>query len=117
MLTTLDEKHPIVQKMAEINTLRKSIEDIERKAVESKNVTTQGKDVAGMFRSIFNFGDMKDKGTEKIMVTEEDIKKLEDDKEKLTLKLSEECVLCGNYMVDSTQCKFVGNEEDWDIML
>ena len=117
MLTTLDEKHPIVQKMAEINTLRKNIEDIERKAVESKNVTTQGKDVAGMFRSIFNFGDMKDKGTEKIMVTEEDIKKLEDDKEKLTLKLSEECVLCGNYMVDSTQCKFVGNEEDWDIML
>ena len=30
--------------------------------------------------------------------------------------LSEECVLCGDYLVESTQCNFTGDNTNWMII-
>ena len=57
----------------------------------------------------------KDKNNEKILISNDDLKRLDELKEKLSEILSEECVLCGDYMVESTQCDFVGDKASWTI--
>ena len=45
-----------------------------------------------------------------------DESKIIESRKKLTELLSEECVLCGDYMVDSTQCPFIRDDEiNWDL--
>ena len=117
ILSTTNQNHSICQKMREIAELKKSIDDIERKISESKSMNDQGKNMGGGVLRFFHFGDNKESQTEKVIVTSEDMTKLEENKEKLSTKLSEECVLCGDYMVESTQCKFVGRKEDWIISI
>ena len=48
--------------------------------------------------------------TEVIELSKEDEKQLKNLKQKINDILSEECVLCGDYMIESTQTLFV--EED-----
>ena len=56
-----------------------------------------------------------DKDSEKVMISNDELNKLSKLKEKLSDILSEECVLCGDYMVDSTQCSFSGEKTSWII--
>ena len=102
-------------KTDEIAALTKEIDLLEKRKIESKKSNEGPKNEKGFFSGLGIFGNDKDKNNEKILISNDDLKRLDELKEKLSEILSEECVLCGDYMVESTQCDFVGDKASWTI--
>ena len=105
----------VLKKTDEIAALTKEIDLLEKRKIESKKSNEGPKNEKGFFSGLGIFGNDKDKNNEKILISNDDLKRLDELKEKLSEILSEECVLCGDYMVESTQCDFVGDKASWTI--
>ncbi len=103
----------IINKVNQIDNYKKIIEQFEEK---KKNVNSDSKAKTGIFGAFINvIGSNKNKN-ETPESNKMDETKINESKKKLTELLSEECVLCGDYMVDSTQCPFVRDDEiNWDL--
>ena len=94
-------------KLKEINKFYKEINEIENKR---KNLNAE-KEKVNLFGSLMNVMRKQNPNkTEVIELSKEDEKQLKNLKQKINDILSEECVLCGDYMIESTQTLFV--EED-----
>ena len=94
-------------KLKEINKFYKEINEIENKR---KNQNAE-KEKVNLFGSLMNVMRKQNPNkTEVIELSKEDEKQLKNLKQKINDILSEECVLCGDYMIESTQTLFV--EED-----
>ena len=94
-------------KLREINEFYKEINDIENKR-KNQNVE---KEKINLFGSLMNVMRKQNQNKSEVQeLSKEDEKKLKDLKQRINDILSEECVLCGDYMVESTQTLFV--EED-----
>jgi hypothetical protein len=98
-------------KVDKILDLQKNINENEKKFFKKQTVD-ESKKTTGVF-GFFNF--QTKTGKDNSELNEVDKKKLNDDKETLSELLSEECVLCGDYMVESTQCIFNGDYSYWII--
>ena len=99
-------------KVDKILDLQKNINENEKKFFKKQTVD-ESKKTTGVF-GFFNF--QTKTGKDNSELNEVDKKKLNDDKETLSELLSEECVLCGDYMVESTQCNFTGDNVNWMII-
>ena len=103
----------INNKVNQIEVYKKIIEQFEEK---KKNVNSDTKAKTGIFGAFINvIGSNKNKN-ETPESNKMDESKIIESRKKLTELLSEECVLCGDYMVDSTQCPFIRDDEiNWDL--
>ncbi|MCQ2819416.1 MAG: hypothetical protein MJ252_19310 [archaeon] len=95
------------EKMKKVKDLREGILKLESK---KKEIAPEDKK-ENKFLSFIIGGN--DKKQDQKGISSEEKKQLEDMKKTLSDILSEECVLCGDYMVESTQYKFEGNKSDW----
>jgi hypothetical protein len=98
-------------KVDKILDLQKNINENEKKFFKKQTVD-DSKKTTGVF-GFFNFQTKTGKDIGEL--NEVDKKQLNADKETLSELLSEECVLCGDYMVESTQCIFNGDYSYWII--
>ena len=102
-------------KTDEVNKLKKEIDALERRKAESmQNVDNSNADT-GFFSGLKKKILSGDRDNDKVMISNDELNKLSELKEKLSEILSEECVLCGDYMVESTQCSFNGDKSSWII--
>ena len=103
----------INNKVIQIENYKKIIDQFEEK---KKNVNSDSKAKTGIFGAFINvIGSNKNKN-ETPEINKVDESKINETRKKLTEILSEECVLCGDYMVDSTQCPFVREDKiNWDL--
>ena len=101
----------IKEKVDKILLLQKNINENEKKFFKKQTVD-DSKKTTGVF-GFFNFQTKTGKDIGEL--NEVDKKQLNADKETLSELLSEECVLCGDYMVESTQCIFNGDYSYWII--
>ena len=99
-------------KVDKIIELQKRINENEKKNFK-RQITDDNKKNTGVF-GFFTF--QSKTGKEIGELSENDKKQIMEDKENLSVLLSEECVLCGDYMVESTQCNFTGNNEIWTLL-
>ena len=103
----------IKEKVDKILLLQKNINENEKK-VFKKQTVDDSKKTTGVFGFFSNFQNKT--GKEIGELNEVDKKQLNADKEILSELLAEECVLCGDYMVESTQCNFTGDNTKWMII-
>jgi hypothetical protein len=102
----------IKEKVDKILLLQKNINENEKKFFKKQTVD-DSKKTTGVF-GFFNFQTKTGKDIGEL--NEVDKKQLNADKETLSELLSEECVLCGDYMVESTQSLFAkDNKISWKI--
>ncbi|MCQ2816893.1 MAG: hypothetical protein MJ252_06485 [archaeon] len=99
----------VAEKMLKINDLREKIVKVENK---KKEIAADDNKKDNKLLNFLNFTS-NDKKQDKKYISNEELKQLEDMKKNLSDILSEECVLCGDCMVESTQYKFEGNKSDW----
>ena len=99
----------VKEKMAKIRDLRKGIEELEKK----KNDIDKEEKGDKVDLKILNF--LSFTSSEKKTISSDELIKLDEMKKILSDILNEECVLCGDYMVESTQNKFKGVESDWKL--
>ena len=92
-------------KLKEINEIYKEINEI-----ENKTKIQVEKEKLNLFGTLMNVMRKQNTKSEIQELSKEDEKKLKNLKQKVNDILSEECVLCGDYMIESTQTLFV--EED-----
>ncbi len=107
------DNNQISNRVSQIEQYNRIIGEFEEK---KKNISSENKSKSGIFGAFINvIGSTKNKN-ETSESNKLDEEKIADTKKKLSDVLSEECVLCGDYMVDSTQCPFVRDEKiDWDL--
>ena len=101
----------IDSKLNKINEYNKEIKKIENKR-KNTNIENQKGSILGSLINVIG----KQNKIEVQELTKEQEKKLRDYTELLNDILSEECVLCGDYMVESTQSLFAkDNKISWKI--
>ena len=107
------DKNEISNRVSQIEQYNRIIGEFEEK---KKNISSENKSKSGIFGAFINvIGSTKNKN-ETSESNKLDEEKIAETKKKLSDVLSEECVLCGDYMVDSTQCPFVRDEKiEWDL--
>ena len=107
------DNNEISNRVSQIEQYNRIIGEFEEK---KKNISSENKSKSGIFGAFINvIGSTKNKN-ETSESNKLDEEKIADTKKKLSDVLSEECVLCGDYMVDSTQCPFVRDEKiEWDL--
>ena len=107
------DKNEISNRVSQIEQYNRIIGEFEEK---KKNISSENKSKSGIFGAFINvIGSNKNKN-ETSESNKLDEEKIAETKKKLSDVLSEECVLCGDYMVDSTQCPFVRDEKiEWDL--
>ncbi len=101
----------VKEKMKKITDLINTVEKLENKKKDNVGEVDTKKD--NKILGFLNLG-AGDKKQDKKLISNDELKMLEEMKRTLSDILSEECVLCGDYMVESTQYKF--NEDhktDW----
>lgn len=103
-------------KNAKITELKAKIDDLERRKEESRINAESNKGERNIFTGIMILLTDKDKRVDKITITADELNKLEELKASLSDLLSEECVLCGNMMIESTQQGFTGDKGSWIIV-
>ena len=100
----------IKEKVDKILLLQKNINENEKKFFKKQTVD-DSKKTTGVFGFFSTFQNKSGKDLSDL--NEVDKKQLNADKEILSELLAEECVLCGDYMVESTQCNFTGDNTNW----
>ena len=101
---------------------KSEIDNLEKKKTQSNISTSNDKDDRGTFFSFRGFGNdntkQKSNAARRISISTEELKKLEEYKSLYNELLCEECVLCGDMMIESINKPFLSanNKDSWAIL-
>lgn len=111
----------LIDKVEKLEIKKSEIESLEKRKKESKLYNYDEKDDKGTFFNFMNFGEVtktKTNTVKRIAISNDELIKLEELKKEFIELLCEECVLCGDMIIDSIREPFVGNssKESWMII-